>query len=198
MLNVQEISTPVLLPVSFKLAAGACLSLRGASGSGKSLLLRAIADLDPNAGEITLDGTPRSAFSGPAWRRRVGYLAAEPGWWSERLGDHFDDWPSARVLATRLGLDADVGTRPVAMLSTGERQRLALIRALLAAPRVLLLDEPTAALDDTGTEAVEELCREQMAAGGGMIWATHDRAQARRVSQRSLVIEDGRVHEAAP
>ena len=58
----------------------------GPSGSGKSLFLRALADLDPNEGDLRLDGESREAMSGPQWRRRVTYVAGESGWWDD------DDW----------------------------------------------------------------------------------------------------------
>src|SRR3546814_9763860 len=92
MLTVRNLSRSGLEPTSFELAAGECIALRGLSGSGKTLLLRALADLDLNEGEVLLDDTPRSRIPAPRWRRRVGYVAAEPGWWSERLVEHFRDW----------------------------------------------------------------------------------------------------------
>ncbi len=198
MLSVRDISRPGLEPTSFEVADGECLALRGPSGAGKSLLLRAIADLDPNAGEAFLDGVARSSVSGPSWRRRVAYLAAEPGWWSQRLADHFTDWHAVAPLAEALRLPEDIGDKTVRLLSTGERQRLALIRALLVNPRVLLLDEPTAALDEAATEAVEQLAKELLDGGVSILWVTHDRSQAQRMARRALRIEDGRASEAAP
>src|SRR3546814_11145303 len=102
MLTVRNLSRSGLEPTSFELAAGECIALRGPSGSGKTLLLRALADLDLNEGEVLLDDTPRSRIPAPRWRRRVGYVAAEPGWWSERLVEHFRDWNSQAGPARRL------------------------------------------------------------------------------------------------
>ena len=81
LLHVRDLRTSILKPASFSLSAGEAIAVRGASGAGKTLLLRAVADLDPNEGLVTLDGRDRSAIPGPEWRRLVGYVPAEPGWW---------------------------------------------------------------------------------------------------------------------
>jgi phosphate-transporting ATPase len=195
-LRVDDLSRPGLHPVSLGLADGEAVVLRGPSGAGKTLLLRAIADLDPAAGRVSLDGIDRDAIPAPAWRRQVCYLAAEPGWWAERAVDHVVDWTIAAPLAERLGLPAAIGAAPVARLSTGERQRLALVRALVNRPRVLLLDEPTAALDDDSRLAVEALLAERRAEGAALLWVTHDMAQAARLGGRCLQIAAGRLSDA--
>ena len=197
MLSVRALSRPGLRPVSFDLADGECLAVRGKSGSGKTLLLRAIADLDPNEGAVTLDEHSREAMPAPLWRRRVAYLATEPGWWADRLGDHFADWESAREYLSPLGLPEDCRSARISTLSTGERQRLALIRTLLVEPRVLLLDEPTSGLDAVTTAAVERLLLARLGSGTGIIWVTHDDAQARRVAHADLLVEDGAVERQA-
>lgn len=179
----QRVEEPPAVDLS--IADGDCLALSGPSGVGKTLLLRAIADLDPNEGEAWVDGTPRSAMSGPAWRRRVVYLPAESGWWDERLRAHF---PGRRVpYLDDLGLPRALLSRPVSRLSSGERQRFALARALAVAPRVLLLDEPTSALDPANTRRVEQLLARLRAERGlALLWVSHDARQARRVSDRQL------------
>lgn len=195
MLVVDSLCRPGLEPVSFTLAAGECVVVQGASGAGKSLLLRAIADLDPNHGHVSLDGRERATMAAPAWRAQVGYLPAEPGWWAERVDAHFLDWQANAALARRLKLPEGVGAGMVAPLSTGERQRLALLRALERQPRVLLLDEPTAALDAAATALVEALLAERRAGGMALVWVSHDADQAARLGGRRLVVEKGRVHE---
>jgi len=185
-------------PIDFELADGECVALVGASGSGKSLLLRAIADLDPSEGEAALDGRACAAMPGPEWRRQVGYLAAVPGWWADQVGAHFADKDAAQPLIEALGFKAAAFDWPVARLSTGESQRLALARLLANAPPVLLLDEPTAAIDDAAGEAVETLLNERLADGVAVVIVTHDRDQARRLAKRALIIEDGKVHEGRP
>lgn len=197
MFSVRSLSRPGLAPVSFQVAPGECLAVQGASGSGKTLLLRALADLDPNDGTVSLNGTTRESMPAPDWRRHVAYLPAEAGWWDERVEDHFSDWDKAAPLVRRLGLPDDCRRWPVIQLSTGERQRLALIRALILEPDVLLLDEPTSGLDDAATAAVEALIQERLATGACALWVTHDTAQAKRVAGRRLLITNGHVEEAA-
>lgn len=196
MLVVDSLCRPGLEPVSFTLAAGECVMVQGESGSGKTLLLRAIADLDPNHGRVTLDGQDRASMAAPLWRARVGYLPAEPGWWAERVAAHFQDWTMTEPLARRLKLPDGIGTGMVAPLSTGERQRLALLRALERNPQVLMLDEPTAALDATTTALVESVLAERQAQGMALLWVSHNADQAARLGGRRLVVAQGRVHEA--
>jgi phosphate-transporting ATPase len=198
MLTVSNLSRVGLAPASFTLAAGECVAVRGPSGAGKTLLLRAIADLDPNQGQVVLDGRPREAMSGPEWRRRVGYLPAEPGWWADTVGEHFPDWPAALPLVSRLGLPDEARDWPLTRPSTGERLRLALVRALMVDPSVLLLDEPTAALDAAAVAAVESLMGERLADGLAVLWVTHDEPQAGRVAGRRLLVEAGQVREGDP
>jgi putative ABC transport system ATP-binding protein len=185
-LRIVALRSPLAGPFDLALAAGGCVAITGASGSGKSLFLRMIADLDPNSGEVFLDGRERRDFTPPAWRRAVLYNAAEPGWWSEQIADHFPGAAAAfaRALAPRLGLATERLAGPVVLLSTGERQRLALIRALSREPRVLLLDEPTGALDQATTELVEAVLREQLAAGVAIVMVTHSAEQAARLGDR--------------
>lgn len=197
MLSVRGLRRPGLLEASFDLADRECIAVRGPSGSGKTLLLRAIADLDPNEGEVTLDRRSRAETPAPEWRRSVCYVPAEPGWWAETVGAHFPDWSKATALVEALGLPGSSRDWPISRLSTGERQRFALIRALLLQPRVLLLDEPTAGLDPDGVAAVEAEVLKHLATGAGALWVTHDAAQSGRVAGRRLAVEQGRVTGAA-
>ena len=198
MLIVENLIRPGLEPVSLCLETGECVALCGPSGAGKSLLLRAIADLDPcRGGRVSLDGMDRDGVTAPEWRRNVCYLAAEPGWWADKVGEHFPDWSVAAPLAQELLLPSDIGDAAVSRLSTGERQRLALVRALVRRPRVMLLDEPTAALDNTARDAVEHMLAAARADGVSLLWVTHDAAQAGRVASRRFDIAKGKLREAA-
>jgi len=195
LLQVRDLQTKLLKPLSFSLAAGKCIAVRGPSGAGKTLLLRAIADLDPNQGSVRLEGRDRLTIPGPEWRRLVGYLPAEPGWWAETVGQHFGDWTAAAAVLTNLGFAEEAKSWPITRLSTGERLRIALVRALIIRPKVLLLDEPTAALDAASVAAVESLIATRIRAGLAVLWVTHDAGQARRIACRQLVAEAGSVRE---
>lgn len=197
MLEVRALSRPGLAPLDLDLAAGEALALLGPSGSGKTLLLRAIADLDPNQGRVSLDGRLRETLPAPDWRRRVTYLVAEPGWWETRAGAHFPDPEAAEALLPAIGLGAEILTRRIAELSTGERHRLALVRALVQTPEVLLLDEPTSGLDQDTTRQVEAVLRARAGDGVALLFATHDEALAERLGDRALRVRDGKVTEAA-
>ena len=182
--------------VSFDLRGGECVALQGPSGVGKTLLLRSIADLDPNEGAVKLDGKLRESMPATAWRKQVTYLAAEPGWWSDTVREHFTAWDHALPLVKRLRLPEDCASWPIQRLSTGERQRLALVRGLVLQSRVLLLDEPTSALDAASAAAVESLIADRVKQGASVIWSTHDDAQARRVGSRILRMSTGgRIEE---
>ncbi|MDB5447428.1 MAG: transporter related, partial [Phenylobacterium sp.] len=182
-LLIRELKSPLAGPFSFELAAGACAVISGPSGSGKSLFLRMIADLDPNEGEASIDGASRAAMSAPEWRRRAPYVAADAGWWLDEVNAHFapDQQANGRALAQRLGLTDGQFDGPVRRLSTGERQRLAIIRALVLESRVLLLDEPTGALDPEATGAVEDLLKARLAGGAAILMVSHDGRQAERL-----------------
>jgi ABC-type iron transport system FetAB ATPase subunit len=193
-LQLAGLHPPLLRPVDLRVAAGETLALHGPSGAGKSLLLRAIADLDPNAGEAFLDGKPRSAFKGPEWRRAVMLVPAESHWWDDQVRPHAEHWDLATLAV--LGFDADVLDWQTPRLSSGERQRLALVRALSLRPPVLLLDEATANLDDSNTRRVEQLLRDyQHDNSAAILWVSHDPAQRARIAHRRAYIGDGAVTE---
>ena len=184
-------------PFSFALAAGAAMAITGPSGAGKSVLLRMIADLDPHQGEVALNSIERALVPAAQWRRRVGYLAAEPGWWHEQAGAHFADRAAAAGLMARLALRPELLDQPVHRLSTGERLRLALIRSLLNDPAVLLLDEPTGALDPHATTLVEAMLSERLRAGASLILVTHDGEQAARLGASHWHLEAGQLSAVA-
>jgi putative ABC transport system ATP-binding protein len=194
-LQVRDLRTNLLKLASLSLSAGECIAIRGPSGAGKTLLLRAIADLDPSDGLVCLDGRDRSTIAGPEWRRLVGYVPAEPGWWADTVVEHFSEWTAALAFVRDLGFPEEAKAWRITRLSTGERLRLALIRALMVRPKVLLLDEPTAALDPASVAAVETLITARIQAGLAVLWVTHDAEQAKRMAHRLLVVNGGQIRE---
>jgi len=190
------LQTALIGPVDLTLAGGEIAVLSGASGAGKSLLLRAIADLDPNQGEVVLEGRAREDMAAPDWRRMVGLVPAESGWWEARVGAHFRAEPDPAPLLAELGL-ADALDWEVARLSSGERQRLALVRALQLRPQVLLLDEPTSALDPEAVSAAEAVIRAEAQRGVAVLLVSHDAAQRARLGDVFYTISHGRLAAAA-
>ncbi len=196
-LEVTGLNRLALVDVGLELKSGTVTAIVGRSGAGKTVLLRAIADLDPNDAQVSLDGASRESFSGPQWRRLVGYLATDAGWWEDIVGAHFADHAGAVETLSHLGLPDDIMKWPLSRTSTGERQRLALVRLLQARPRVMLLDEPTSALDHEATLVVEGLIADTVDEGTSVLLVTHDESQAKRVASRRLRLEEGRLTSEA-
>ena len=188
MLRVDYLSVGGLLPISFEVAAHECLAVEGPSGSGKTRLLRAIADLDAAEGYVYLEGAERREMPGPEWRRRVRYASAEPAWWGASAREHFPVTAKLDRLLSAVGLESGLLDRPISELSTGERQRLGLVRAIADEPRVLLLDEPTSALDPQDSALAEELIRFQILAGRFVILVSHNPQQIARLAHSRLVL----------
>ncbi len=182
-------------PLDLAIGAGECLCLSGPSGSGKTRLLRAIADLDPHSGMVYLDGTPAASFKAPLWRRQVALLPSDSRWWAATVLEHFDQ--DADIQLATIGLPDEALHWAVERLSSGERQRLALLRVLAHQPKVLLLDEPTANLDARNTERIETLVADyRHSQRAAVLWVSHDEAQMKRVSDRHLQLEQGRICRA--
>ena len=169
--------------VSLTVPAGGCAAITGPSGCGKSRFLRMVADLEPSAGDVRFGDIGRDRVAAPDWRRLVMFVGAEAGWWSERVGAHFppETLKEAERLARCLALPTDCLERNVRTLSTGEKQRLALIRALVRRPPCLLLDEPTAALDRDSVSCVEDVLRDRCSVGLTLLIVTHEEAQIERL-----------------
>ena len=200
----------VLSDVSFDLAPGTLTVLRGASGSGKTTLLAIVgAMLSPTSGEVLLDGEPtsrlRDEHRAEVRRRKVGYLFQDlqlieqlTAWENVVLpcmpdGNPSDDLKRADELLTRFRIETLRDTR-VRLLSGGERQRVALARALVRSPKLLLLDEPTAHLDDQhAEELVSDLLR-IAGEGRAVLVATHDARLAGKTEvSQVLNLEAGRL-----
>lgn len=195
-LRVEGLRVEGVPALTFEVAGGECLVVEGPSGSGKTRLLRAIADLDPCEGHVRLDAVERGMIPAPQWRRRVRFVAAEPLWWHSTPAGHLPAGPAMERHVLALGLDPELARREVATLSTGERQRLALVRALADDPDVLLLDEPTSALDTAAAALVEEHLRFLLLQGRILVVVSHDVGQIERLSDQRLQL--GPTTQGAP
>jgi signal transduction histidine kinase len=199
----------VLRDVSLRIGQGEVVALVGENGAGKSSLVACIARiLEPEEGEVRLDGAPLP--SEPDQVRRAGvevlwqdhglcddldivanvFLGRESGRWLIAESQMRED--AASVLA-RLGAETLPLDRTVRGLSRGQRQLVALGRVLLSAPRVLLLDEPTAALGVAETLRVQGVIRRCRDTGAGVLLVTHDLDQVFALADRVVVLRDGRV-----
>ena len=189
------INNLIIVPIQverLELKAG-ITALVAPSGAGKSRLFAAIADLIVNEGEVALDGMDRNDMPATEWRKMVRYVSAEPSWWADTAQDHLPNDEKTRQMAARFGLAPELFGRQIEQLSTGERQRFGLLRALVDEPQVILLDEPTAALDhETSLKIEAELLR--LAGEGRIIFViSHSEAQIGRIAERVVKIVDGKV-----
>ncbi len=198
--------------VSAVLAPGSRLALVGPSGSGKTLLLRAMALLDRiDGGEVLWRGESVAATGIPEFRSRVMYLHQRPALMGDSVEaalrrpfrlkvhehSHYDE-PRIVAWLERLGRSADLLRRPTAELSGGERQIVALLRAVQLDPTVLLLDEPTAALDAAAAESVERLVIQWFESAPeerAFCWVGHNEEQTTRMTDATLRLEAGRMVE---
>ena len=199
-LSVAHGERVVLRDVSFAVPKGAVTALVGPSGSGKSTLLRCLNRLlVPSAGTVLLDGDDAAELEPCALRRRVGLVGQTPvmlpGSVRENLAYALAEEAPAEARLTRAladaGLDAAFLDRPATELSGGERARVALARALTREPELLLLDEPTAALDAAASDHIAATLRSVAHAGLGVIVATHDLPFAAAVAEHVLLLRDG-------
>lgn len=199
-------STVLLRGVSLHVSEGERLAVVGPSGAGKTTLLRIIAGLaDPVVGRVRLDGRSGDEVGWPAWRRQVTYVSQQPVMTAgtvranlrrpfhyRRHAAPFDEDRSVAWLG-RLGLAESVVEQQARTLSVGQQQRVSLVRALGIGPRVLLLDEPTGALDPDAVEALETLVTAWTERGGAALIVTHDREQAARWCTATLDLRPNMV-----
>lgn len=194
LLQIKNLRRLTIGPLSLDVDAGDCVCISGPSGTGKSQLLRALADLDPHDGEVWLGNRCCATTPAHEWRTAVGLLPPESSWWLPGVLEHFHD--GVPVPLDHVGLTTAILDKPVMQLSSGERQRLALLRLLSNRPRVLLLDEPTANLDPENTRRIEELVTEyRRKHDAAVIWVSHDSEQVKRVANRHLELVDGELQE---
>ncbi|MFV9651405.1 ABC transporter ATP-binding protein [Pseudomonas citrulli] len=203
---------PLLQPTDFTLNRADRVSITGASGSGKSVLLRALALLDaPTSGQVLWNGQPIANAEIPHYRSHISYLSQRPvlleGTVEDNLRFPFSlktlrqrrfDPQAVTALLGHAGKAATFLTKSALDLSGGEAQVVSLIRTLQLNPEVLLLDEPTAALDPTSSRDVEALISAWFAGDNARayVWVSHDLDQARRMSDIHWQMSAGVLSEA--
>lgn len=194
----------VLRKLDLDVAEGERVALTGANGAGKTTLLRCLASvLRPTSGEVRWFG--QSPVANPAARRLIAMVGHET-----RLYPHLTICENLIFAARMYGVSqparradqllGSTGLRPYehrfpARISQGMRQRVAIVRAMVHDPRILLLDEPFSGLDEEATGWLLGLLRDLRAQGRTVCFATHDRQQAERLADRVLHLCSGRAEE---
>lgn len=197
----------VLRGASLSLAPGELVLLQGLNGSGKTTFAQILATLlAPDRGSLEIEGTPPEK-SRRAARRAIGFASHRPLLYPGltplenlsffgRLADVRDAEARAAALLDRFALTPFART-PMEHFSRGMFQRVSLTRALLPAPRLLILDEPYAGLDDEGAATLNELLVEAKGRGAATLLIAHERERAGALVTRHVAIRDGVVAESA-
>jgi ABC-2 type transport system ATP-binding protein len=185
--------------VSFDVQAGEVFGLLGPNGAGKTTTLRMLGGLIlPTAGSVRIAGEPFTRASGSALRGRIGFLTETPGLWDQlSVEDNLQVY--ARLFAVAMPRVAvekvlrlldlwDRRSDRVALLSKGMKQKLALGRALVHNPKIILLDEPTANLDPQTSRTVRDLLRHLRADGCAIVVSTHNLDEAERLADRVALV----------
>lgn len=200
--------TEVLRGVSFQVDAGEVLAIMGPNGAGKTTLLRVLGTLlPPTRGQVLVCGCDVRA-SGPGLRRSIGFLGHHTFLYPQLTGwENLWFWarafavpgPEARVreMLEAVGL-ALFAHEPVRHYSRGMQQRLALARALLHDPVLLLLDEPYTGLDPEAAALLDGFIRQWRGRGRTVVMTSHDPGRSLAASDRVLVLRRGRVAWLGP
>ncbi len=193
----------VLRGIDLALGSGERMALMGANGAGKTTLLRVLACLtSPSSGSARVEGWDIERDAQRV-RRVVGFVAHQPYLYDELTAEENllffgkmyavrDARKRTKQLLLRVGMEKRAGER-VSVLSRGQVQRLSLARALLHAPRLLLLDEPDTGLDEEGLELVEQVLAEHSAGGGAVLFTTHQLERALKLADHLVILSKGRI-----
>jgi len=206
-LTVVREGRQILAGASIRVQAGEAAAIEGPSGSGKSTLARALATLiEVQEGQVLLDGRDARDFAPTLFRTQVAFLAQQPAMFAGTVRENLEAGPALRgkplagsralSLLEAVGLPGSFLIREARTLSGGEKQRVALARALANEPQVLLLDEPTAALDPEAGELVVALVQKLALGGLTVLMVTHSQAHARALGGTRYRCEAGVVTAA--
>lgn len=204
----------ILESISFSLQAGEIIFVLGASGSGKSSLLRSINRLHPpSAQDASRDNAQGIYFKGDdiqtldilALRRQIGMVLQKPAAFAGTVADNIryaagltkqqknlSEAEIVQVMA-QVALPEELLEQEASKLSGGQEQRLCLARALTNQPEILLLDEPTSALDPVATQSLEQTIQTLSKEGMAFLWVSHDPQQARRLADKVLFLQQGKL-----
>lgn len=200
---------PVLTGASIDIPPGECLVINGASGSGKSVLIKLLAGgIDPDSGTVHLDGAPRSLWPITQWGRTVGYCGEEPGIFVGTVAHNISRLSTAANkneiyrVAAALGIHDVITELPQGyqtvisptstLLSISQKKLISLARALYGQPRILLLDHPSAFLDQRREGGLLNALADVKKAGATIIMATHSPLLL-RLADRAVTVRGGKV-----
>ena len=195
--------TGVVGPLQFEVPSGEVFAILGPSGSGKTTVLRMIVRLEDAEGEVMLDGEDLWRLQPHILRRKVALVPQEPVVFSGTVfenisygrllrGENMRRDEAADLLSV-CGLSEDFLDETAAKLSTGEKMRVCIARALANKPVVLMLDEPTAALDPSiGAKVLHAVFTHMRQQGGAVVLVTHRVQDALSFAERALIIRNGR------
>jgi len=194
----------ILDGVSLEVWEGDFIAIVGPSGSGKSTLLKLFSHLiSPTSGEVLYKGRDMMSYDPVLLRREISYCVQSGALFGRTVEDNMRfpfetrgqsfDRSAAVGLMNRFGLGEEILGEAIRNLSGGEKQRVALARTLVMKPDVVLLDEVTSALDQENTRIVESVIREFSEEGATVLWITHSPEQSRRLGNKLLTVEDGRI-----
>ena len=192
----------ILRDISFSVEEGESITIIGPSGSGKSTILKLASSLvSPTGGTISLHGKPIESYAPTEYRQRVAYCFQQPYLFGQTVRGNLAfpftmrgrsvDTKRIKELFDLFHMNLELLEKSNTELSGGEMQRICLIRSLLFAPEVLLLDEVTSALDTENTEWVEQGLMQLHKEGLTLLQVTHNPEQSVRMGQRRMTVKDG-------
>jgi len=199
MLKIENLNQEFMTfgPVSFYVRKKEIVGIIGESGAGKSILLKAIADMLPHDGKIFLDAVEQQDIKARDWRKQVALLPSEVVFWNHKIKD--DLKTADHEVIKKFGFNPEeILEKNTDDLSSGEKQRIGLLRIFENRPKVLLLDEPSANLDEKNKIILEEIVLDYIESNNASaVWVAHDPLQLERVSSKIFQITANSFREKA-